>query len=377
MNFRFTVELLEDIEKINELEFVEACRQVFDFSDYYQKKLGLALFATIQGHSQKMNDWLFTLPPDYADLVVWLSKVKDVDDQVRYIWIVGNLDPQLVTIRTLIEKQQPSFVSDEFLKMAKFPPFLLYINELAASEWQKNGGDSNASDLSLYQSEYEGVNVLEDIDQKMSLNGQLLVERFEIFKQRSFKASAGLYECLAELDRDEVGLITKLHAELHNYGHFVGSWVQGSSKNNPDYQAVEEFKACLASMVMVEYLDISEKLKIAYVANVLATRIFGYGLDAFRSWSKRSEPEMTTGLLFFQTFAGKGISIKDNQLSFNFARISDEARIALARLNDFESKAKEYNLSSLTDVAKSYYRLAYPNRKLPPTIEHFYKLLVA
>ncbi|TAN50122.1 MAG: hypothetical protein EPN21_09640, partial [Methylococcaceae bacterium] len=173
----------------------------------------------IDGNNSLMNCYIFNLPQDDIQPIIWVGAVKFRNEK-RFIWMVGETDKQTFKIRELITN---GLIDNASIKINKYPPFLLYVNTFFTSSWQKNKDTGFISqrigeDYAIFQTPYEGEDVIEDIDQRMILNSSLLSERLTNIKRLVINSCD---ESVVSFSEENVfsncDLLTKLHAELHKY----------------------------------------------------------------------------------------------------------------------------------------------------------------
>jgi hypothetical protein len=372
------VQAFQSLEVRDNEGFINLINPLQFDSDRFQQTLYLTLVQSLDGNPDSMNDWLFSLPPDYPNEICWLAKVtyQNVD---KFVWMVGNIDSETKLVRSFIESNWHKTLENPLLSCQRKPPYLLYLNTTHQSQWQQQlppSDEEKVGDFSIFQVDYKGENVRDDIDQLMAMNSDFLVSQvfhtFEMMKQICDSQTLDYFE---EQILSNAGFLSKLHTELHNYGHFMGSFPYTKpAKDCDEYEAVEEFKACCVAIEAMQTMSDDSELVSAFALVVVCTRIFGYGLRAFLMEDKTTQlvREISVAVFFFETLKNAGVLIFGPTLGFDISKIASAISHKVKEVDRIESIAKTKGTQKLVDYAIKLYSDSYPNRKLSPELSNVY-----
>lgn len=389
-----------------------------EISSFYgseNEELQTALIKASEGDNRELNHWFFNLPSSYSEVVPWLGKVK-TDDGKKFTWLVGLVDNfGQGKIRDLLNNAWEDIRSDElFCNPSKRPPFISYMKSIISSEWQANQtipseqenapqfgrvgmfvestalphnrpltpdnhvGVVMSSDIEIFQDNFEGNEITEDIDWKMPLSSDFLENKtLEIFERVKALCSNSTIKFYEKNVLPNIELITKLHTEIHNYGHFVGPSVYSQEEKNVEsYEAIEEFRACATTGAIVKHLDVDEDIYYGLPVHVFFMRYLGYGYDSFLKdkFDVVNIREMEVGALFYHTLGvGKAVRVKGNKLDLTTKLFPSIFQNAVKEIHKLEFEKKHEGKEGLKNIAKLYRERIYSNSKY--TIKDFYKSL--
>ncbi|NJL97275.1 hypothetical protein HC864_05770 [Candidatus Gracilibacteria bacterium] len=347
------------LEDGNYQGFVDSISPLQLHSDQVQQSLYHALLQSANGDPDSMNDWLFRLPPDYPNDLGWLAKVT-YQSEDRFVWMVGRVDPETKHIRSFIENNWHKTLVNPLLDCPKKPPYLLYLNTTLQSQWQQQllpSKEEKVGDFSIFQVDYNGENVRDDIDQLMAMNNDFLISQvFHTFDMMKQICDAEALDCFDKQVLSNASFLSKLHTELHNYGHFMGSFPYTKpDKDCDEYEAVEEFKACCMAIEAMRTMCDDTDLVSAFALLVVCTRIFGYGLRAYLIEDKTSQlvREISVAVFFFETLKHAGVLTLDSRLSLDIPKISDAISNKVQEIDTVERIAKKKELKTLLTMQSS------------------------
>ncbi len=322
--------------------------------------------------SNSLNKWMFGLPPTYSNLVIWIAPVV-YNDSVKYVWMVGHFDSQMIQIRQLIENAYSKFANDDLLKCPKLTPFLLYVSTIATSKWQEAySGSEETNDFAIFQVYYGGEEIKKDVDQLLVMNSTFLTKSILDIRPRLEQVCDDItLEYIESKVFPKLDFLTKLHTELHNIGHFCGDWLLDETKKCEDYEAIEEYRACLAAVGLSFYLDLDQETRKAFAVLVTITRIFKYGLDAFLNPDKTRQVirEITSAVFFMEDMILNNVIQISQQngsvkFSLNTDSVLESINLSLTKICVFESQNKTSGLAALSKYARDEYARIYPNQEL-------------
>ena len=362
----------------NDSDFISLIEYLCNNPDPYQASLYHVLKNTAEGNPDSMNEWLFSLPPNYTGVIGWLAKVQYLQTE-RFVWMVGVIDDETALVRDFINNNWYKANANPLLACPRKPPFLLYLKPSAQSTWQQNLPQSNEEkigDFSMFQVDYKGEKLRDDIDQLMAMNSIFLCNQvYQIFEAMKMSCSEELLEYFEKNVLPKVGLLSKLHTELHNYGHFIGAFpYDNKTKNCDEYEAVEEYKACLVAIELVSTLSDDLDLVNSFALLVVCTRIFGYGLRSYLVPEKTVQlvREISVGLFFFEQLKNNGVLKFDKKISIEIPSIRLSTKKLVQEIDASEAQAKENGNQILVDYAVHLYSRSYPNKCLSPELSKLY-----
>jgi hypothetical protein len=173
----------------------------------------------------------------------------------------------------------------------------------------------------------------------------------------------------------QIGLLTKFHTELHNYGHFVGAFpYEKPAKDCDPYEAVEEFKACLMAILLMAEMSDDINLVESFALLVVCTRIFGYGLRSFLVEEKTSElvREISVGVFFFETLKKANTLTLNSSVQIDISQIIPSVRDMATTIYKVEEKAKVEGIDHLVDFSIQLFTTSYPCKQLSEELNTVY-----
>jgi hypothetical protein len=346
--------------------------------DPFQQTLYQALVQSADGDPDSINDWLFSLPPDYPNEIAWLAKVT-YQNKDRFVWMVGSIDPETKKVRSFLENNWHKTLENPQLTCPRKPPYLLYLNTTLQSQWQQQlppSVEEKVGDFPIFQVDYKGENVRDDIDQQMAMSSDFLVSQvFHTLEMMKRTCDNQILDYFEKHVLPNAGFLSKLHTELHNYGHFMGSFpYTKTDKGCDEYEAVEEFKACCVSIEAMQVMSDDSELVSTFALLVVCTRIFGYGLRAFLMEEKTTQlvREISVAVFFFETLKNAGVITYGSTLGFTIPHITSAISSMVKEIDWIESIAKRQGTQNLVDYAIKLYSNSYPNRQLSAELSKVY-----
>ncbi|MEN9922414.1 MAG: hypothetical protein RL097_691, partial [Candidatus Parcubacteria bacterium] len=327
------------------------------------EQLKLAVCAAIGGDNRPLNKWLFTDGFVYGHCVAWIVPIYS--DVPRYIWMLGKQNLTSILVQGWFKKIRSALSTDPLLGQEQITPSLLFVDTFEVSAVSV-GEFRYEDEFAVFQAGYKNTPVeVSDLEQKMVINtAYALQKRQEALARMKILGwvDNDLIDCL-DNDLETFAII---HNEVHNQGHFVGAWPfeEGIKKKCLLYEAVEEFRACLATIVMVEHLPLTDVQKDNYALSVFMSRFLSFGYEAFCLKTQRRETarEITVGLMFFEWLIRKGVISLDElgNKSINAAQVRSALLEAYMLIFTQESGLSRYSQDGLKVVAKFWYQLAFP-----------------
>ncbi|MCX8473609.1 MAG: hypothetical protein ORN85_08170, partial [Sediminibacterium sp.] len=378
-----------------------------------QPKLVKYLTEAAEGNNIKLNKWLFAIKSNYKGIVPWLSKVKTEQGE-KFVWLLSNIDNEgQMGVRAIINKAWPKIIKDKLYSTeCKRPPYAVFLQNVVSSQWQNqqpihhtenapifgrlgmfvetnalphnkpltpaNNTDVNlSSDIEIFQNVISETGFTEDIDQKMPLSSDLFIARTEkiltIIKLCCTPETIKFYEQNVMPNKN---IITKLHAEFHNHGHFLGPQsYTNKDKFEDSYEAIEEFRSCLIAGALTEHLDVEIEIILGLPLHIFFMRYIGYGFESLKKSEKdlASFREMEVGALFFNLLEREhGLEIINNKLHLNINKLPAIFKNEVQKIHDLETQYKSQGKTGLVEIAK-YYRnyLQKDGAYTPQTCFHF------
>ena len=362
--------LKTSIGKSPKMLWDEVCKAVADQS--LQQPLNEAIF----GENRPLNAWLFNESTKQDANLVWLAPVKS--DRPKYVWMIGKPNPEASKVHEWYKEVRQNLYHDPLLVQRKIPPSLLFVDPIAISSVTLSelvGED----EFAIFQTAYEKTpDEVPDIEQRMVINMKYSITKRKsalIRLQSLCDESEALTNCFAE----NLELFSVLHNEGHNQGHFVGHWPHEDvvKKTVVLYEAVEEFRACLASVLLATHLPISQIQKEAFALSVFATRFFGFGYDAFMLQSQRRETarEIVVGVFFFEWLMKEGVlelDLEKCRLRINSNMILSAFFSAFLGINNAEKKIAYLDSEGLREIATNWYKFGFPNKCYSQNVQMLY-----
>jgi hypothetical protein len=342
------------------------------------EQLKVSVCAAIEGDNRSLNNWLFTegLMPNQC--IVWIAPIRS--DTPRYVWMVSEQNKTSIKIHGWFREVRPALAEDQLLLQEKITPSLLFVDTLEVSG--VSIGELHYEDeFAVFQVGYKDTPVeVSDLDQKMIIN--------TAFALRKRHEALVRMEWLGWLDDEYVGglrtdleAFTIIHNEGHNQGHFVGAWPfeERIKKKCLLYEAVEEFRACLASIALAEHLPLTDKRKNNYALSVFISRFLGFGFDAYCLEKQRRETarEITVGLMFFEWLVKKraikldspnGVSVNANEVKLV---LLEAYRLIFVQ----ETSLRRDGQDDLKRVARFWYQQAFPGGTYSHEAKNVYNAL--
>lgn len=323
--------------------------------------LKTALMAAVQGDNRELNDLLFSRESDVTCLA-WIAPTK----QNKYVWMVGHENQTSIRVHKWFSNARKQLSSDPLLKQEQITPSLLFVD---THEISRTGTDvmGYEDEFAIFQVGYKDSPIeVSDLEQRMIINTSLATrKRLEALSRLT---------SITEFDRDNedcfrdsAEVFAVLHNEGHNQGHFVGAWPfdEHAKKASLIYEAVEEFKACLSTIVMAEHLPLSDLQRDLYATSVFITRFLCFGFEAFclRSQRRETAREIAVGLMFFEWLQKKeAITLLTNgKIALQVDRIRKTLIDAYRKINDAEEAIADRNLDELSILALEWYGFAFPD----------------
>lgn len=323
-----------------------------------------SLQEAINGDNRPLNNWLFSSGLEIRQCIAWIAPIKS--ETPKYVWMIGWQNETSILVHELSHKARVLTKKDPFILQSIYTPNLLFVDTEEVSTVSV-GGLNYEDEFAIFQVGYKDTPVeVFDVDQRMVINTSFAVQKrkaaFKRFKSVCLVIDEDIVTCLEE----NLELFAIVHNEYHNQGHFLGAWPfdENIKKKCVLYEAVEEFRACLASIALIEHLPWNDKTKDAYALSVFMTRFFGFGYEAFKLSNKRREiiREITVGLMFFEWLVNEEVitTDKSSKLWVNLKRIRFSLLNAYKTIFKQEAGLTNRNHSSLENLAKVWYRLAFP-----------------
>jgi nicotinamide riboside kinase len=341
------------------------------------EQLRISLCAAIAGDNRPLNHWLFTggLVPDQC--IAWIAPIRS--DVPRYVWMVGRQNKTSIQVHEWFKMARGDLSKDQWLVQEKITPSLLFVDTDEVST--VSVGDLQYEDeFAVFQVGYKDTPVeVSDLDQKMVINTAFALRK----RQESLTRMEWLNWLEGEFATDikaDLEAFAIIHNEGHNQGHFVGAWPfeERIKKKCLMYEAVEEFRACLASIAMTEHLPLTDVQKNNYALCVFMSRFLGFGFEAYCLEKQRRETarEITVGLMFFEWLIKKGVI----RFDLGGESISGE-KVRLALLEAYrlifvqETGLRRSDHDGLKQLARFWYQLAFPGGTYSQEVKNVYNAL--
>lgn len=349
------------------------------------QKLRHALIGSIQGNNRIIKEYLFDLPVTERQPVAWIAPVI-INTQKRYAWMIGRISSELSEVRFKFDRASARVRDDSVLMCTHEPTPAIFIEEIAISKFSKSLGspDSESSkDIDVFAifqvGNKDNKEDIEPFNKQILINTSVIEQNFKNARVRAAKVIQGLREVDYLLLEQQAKLSMIVHIEAHNRGHFAGAWPLDKPKSSILlHKAVEEFRACLNAIRWLEYLDLTTEQADILAFSVFAIRFFHYGFVAYIDPLKnhRSALQTSVGLMFFETLYQAGVfCIDPNQKilhQFELTKLRPALVAAAQKLNQQELEARSQGPEGLREVARYWYKLAYPNSNLSPEAQSIY-----
>ncbi|MEM1311870.1 MAG: hypothetical protein AAGF07_00190 [Patescibacteria group bacterium] len=372
---------MEILENGDSKKFLEVSKRMLDLTNQFD----ISFFEAINKgltDSDSLNRWIFSLDPSYNNLVIWFAPVM-LNNSIKYVWMVGKFDREVLTVRKMIDNAYPKFKYSSLLSCPVLPPYLGYVSTIATSTWQETlDTTGSGEDFAIFQVSYNGADDRKDIDQLMVLNSKYLVSSILDTETALTKVcDESTLDYIKTSVFPRLNLLTKLHTELHNIAHFCGDWIFDETKDIHEYEAIEEYRACLGAIFLSKYTSLDKDTRIAFAVLVVITRIFKYGLEGINNTEKTRQVirEITVAIFFLEdlllsksieiTLQGKG----EVRFSINLELLLDSIDQSLNKICKYESENKAIGKSALVRFAVNEYSRVYPNKQLSEKAYSLYK----
>jgi hypothetical protein len=342
------------------------------------EQLKFAVGMAISGDNRPLNKWLFTEGFIPGQCIAWIAPIRS--DVPKYVWMLGKQNQASIQVHRWFEEVRTALFIDPLLAQEQITPKLLFVDTFEVSTVSIDGLRYE-DEFAVFQVGYKNVPVeVSDLEQKMVINSTRALHK----RQEAFTRMNNLGwtndETLSELYSD-LETFSVIHNEGHNQGHFVGAWPfdEMVKKKCLLYEAVEEFRACLATIIMAEHLPLTETQKNNYALSVFMSRFLGFGFEAFCLNTQRRETarEITVGLMFFEWLVLKEV-ISLNELgkkSINIAQVRPALFEAYSLIFTQESGLSRNNQDGLKDIARFWYQLAFPGGEYSQKAKIVYNLM--
>ncbi len=327
--------------------------------------LSQALQTAVQGDNRPLNTWLFEQGAYPSRPVAWIAPVSSAGH--RYVWMVGETNATAVKMHSWFVNARKRTRNDALLQQKLIPPPLLFVNPAEVSKVTTNEAGLE-DEFAIFQVGYKNaVTEVSDLEQRMVINSRLSVsKRREALLRLRYLCPAD--DAVLQVLEANIELFSLLHNEGHNQGHFVGAWPHDEVyKKTILYEAVEEFRACLAAILLAEHLPLSEIERTAFSVSVLMTRFLGFGFESYCLTTQRRETvrEITVGLFFFEWLLDRGVlkvetSGQRVRLSIDYGNMRAALILAFHEIYNREATVLERNEDALVAIATDWYKLGFP-----------------
>jgi len=361
-----------------------------------KSKLVRSLIEASEGNNLNLNKWLFSVHSTFKGVVPWLAKVK-TEEGSKFVWLTGMVDSEgQGKVREIINKSWSRIINDSLYRTdCKRPPFTVFLHLIESSQWQNqqdisstgenapvfgrlgmfvetnalthnkpltpysNNGVNLSSDIEIFQDTISENNFTEDIDQKMPLSSDLFMSRTE--KILAILKACCTIETVEFYEKSVLpiaNIITKLHAEFHNHGHFLGPQsYTNKDKFEESYEAIEEFRACLIAGAITEHLEVEEEIIFGLPLHIFFMRYMGYGFEAIEmdKNDEASMREMEVGALFYNLLEDKrGLEIVNGKLHIYFQKLPLIFKNEVNKIHQLEEQNKYKGKDGLKEIAHLY-----------------------
>ena len=343
--------------------------------------LSSALQQAVLGDNRPLNAWLFKEGAYPNTPLVWIAPIRARNP--RYVWMVGHANSTAHSVHTWFTNVRDATKADFLLRQTSISPPLLFVDPYKVSTaTTREAGQED--EFAIFQTGYEKtVDEVSDLDQRMVINVQhsIAKRRQAIMRLRKVLRNN---DTIANLLDENIELYAILHNEGHNQGHFVGAWPHEDviKKNTVLYESVEEFRACVAAVLLAEHLPLSENLKDGFALSVFMTRFFGFGFDAYglKVQKRETAREVTVGIFFFEfLLANKVISIEKGAdticLNIDLSRLRPAFTLAFRQLFEEESAAERTG-AGLRSIAENWYRKGFPGGEYSKSVVEVYNAII-
>lgn len=340
-----------------------------------------ALIKAINGDNRPLNGWLFSEGFCKEQCIAWIAPVKD-STSYKYAWMIGWPNKTSLEVQGWFRDIRSMTKSDSLLLQEHITPELLFVDTHKVS---KTNFDEFAyeDEFAIFQLGYKNAPVeVGDFDQRMVINTRFAVKkRLSALQNIDFICYSNRNKDIISCIKNNLELFSILHSEGHNQGHFVGAWplLDRVKRKTVLYEAIEEFKACLASVVFVEYMPMVNSEKTAFAVSVFMSRFLGYGYDAYKLKHHRRETvrEITVGLMFFEWLVYDNVVhvYESGKIDFDGDNLKTSLIKAYRKIFNQEHNVKERNYGELKTIAKYWYKLAFPMQEYSLNAKKVYNAL--
>lgn len=339
------------------------------------KHLQNALCDAVLGDNRPLNNWIFTEGLKFNQCIAWIAPVNS--KQPAYVWMMGEQNQVSTQVHKWFSEARSILATDPLLKQSLLSPPLLFVDTYAVSNLTSSifGYED---EFAIFQVGYKNTPTeTTDLDQRMIINAGLAIKKRKMALDRMQEISF-LDEATKSCLLEKLEFFAVIHNEGHNQGHFVGAWPfdEKVKKKCIQYEAVEEFRSCLASVVFAEHLPLTQNQKDIYALSVFVTRFFGFGYEAFCLKEQRRETirEITVGLLFFEWLLSRNAIMIDKQqnLVVEVEKIRPALIDAYKLIFEQELSMSKYGQNDLKATARSWYQIAFPDSQYSQTAKSVY-----
>lgn len=346
--------------------------------------LVLALIEAVKGDNHLINDWLFSRPADYSGPIAWLAPVT-LEGSTRFAWMIGHQSTLTPDLRQRFAAAASAATEDPLLQQCLVPSPLLFVHPVEVSVFggRDQRKDTNQDEFAIFQTNYRADKPeLSDFEQRMVVNADYLVN----YRQRVLARArllSGFKEVLDSVS-ENISLLALIHTEGHNRGHFLGPWPLEDEKKVTLYQALEEYRACVAGIRLAEHLGLNSQQLDVLAISVLVVRFLGYGFDAYCSpnLQRRTAREITIGLMFFETLLASGaielVTLDPVRLKIDPVAIRQTLIGTLRQIHEVEAQAVSDGkcVEPLRELARQWYRKAFPHANYSPAAQSIHNTLL-
>jgi hypothetical protein len=339
-------------------------------------KTKAALIRALHGDNRPLNSLLYRAGESPESNLIWVAPIKA--EIPRYVWMLGKTNRLSVRVHGWFNLVREALRSDSLLQQHLISPPLLFVDATAISSVTLNELQGE-DEFAIFQTGYEEApDEVSDLDQRMVMNMKYSITKRTVAQERMerlFDPESALVKCC----RENLELFAILHNEGHNQGHFVGSWPHEDvvKKHTVLYEAVEEFRACVAAVLLAQHLPLTKLQKQAFALSVFATRCLGFGYDAYFLSEQRRETarEIAVGLFFLEWLVKEGVvyeSTPKGTYEIREGLILEAFIYAFAAINEEEKLLSHSDADGLREIAIGWYQFAFPGGDYSQTAKSLY-----
>lgn len=339
------------------------------------KHLQSALCDAVLGDNRPLNNWVFTEGLKINQCIAWIAPVNS--EQLAYVWMIGEQNQASIHVHKWFAEARSALATDPLLKQSLVSPPLLFVDTYAVSS-STPSAFGYEDEFAIFQVGYKNTPTeVTDLNQRMIINAGIAIKKRKMALDR-MKEISYLDEITKSCLLENLEFFAVMHNEGHNQGHFVGAWPfdEKVKKKCIQYEAVEEFRSCLASVVFAEHLPLTQAQKDSYALSVFMTRFFGFGFEAFCLEVQRRETirEITVGLLFFEwlLFCNAIMIDQRQNLVVKIDKIRPALIDAYKLIFEQEVSMNRCGQNDLKAVARYWYQLAFPNSQYSQIARNVY-----